>query len=127
MEAKKILVVDDNALSLELAGDLLRLEGYIVFEAASASEALDIAKSIRLDLILMDISMPGMDGLTATRALKSDPATAHIPVIALTAHAMQGDEKKGYAAGCDAYVTKPIDTLQLAKIVASVLQNASVA
>ena len=110
METARILIVEDNALSLELATDLLQAAGHTVLQARSAEEGLRIAGDVRPDLILMDVCLPGMDGLDAVRALKRDPGTRDIPTVALTAHAMKGDEEAARAAGFDAYITKPIDT-----------------
>ena len=106
----KILIIEDNPLNMELAADLLMVAGYQVLQAATAEKGIQLARSLLPDLILMDTSLPGMDGLQATRILKSDSATEHIPVISLTANAMKGDEETARAAGALAYVTKPIDT-----------------
>ena len=106
----KILVVEDNSLNLELVTDLLEAAGFSVASARTAEEGLRLARATLPDLILMDLSLPGMDGLAATRTLKADPATAHLPVIALTAHAMRGDQEMALQAGCDDYLAKPIDT-----------------
>jgi CheY-like chemotaxis protein len=95
---------------MKLATNLLEAGGYNVLQAFSAEEAIKRAEPEKPSLILMDISLPGMDGLTATKVLKNNPATAHIPVVALTAHAMQDDEARAREAGCDAYILKPIDT-----------------
>lgn len=104
-----ILVVEDNPLNQELVTDLLELAGHSVVAADSGEVALEIARSQPLDLILMDVSLPGKDGLTITAELKADPATRGIPVIAVTAHSMVKDKERIMAAGCDGYVTKPID------------------
>src|ERR1044072_9390564 len=106
----KVLVVDDNPANLTLACDVLEWDGYQVAKAADAEAALARIEQSPPDVILMDIELPGMDGLTLTRKLKADPKTAHIRVIALTAYAMKGDEQKARAAGCDGYLTKPINT-----------------
>ncbi len=106
----KILVVDDNPTNLKLAADLLEFEGHDILKATDAEEAQIILASVLPDLILMDIALPGMDGLTLTRILKADPRTRHICVVALTAFAMKGDDQKAFDAGCDGYITKPIDT-----------------
>src|SRR6266404_6554661 len=111
---EKILVVEDNPVNLELVTDLLEAAGFAVYAAATAEEGLRAARAISPALILMDLSLPGMDGLAATQALRADPATRHLPVVALTAHAMKGDEKTALSAGCDGYLTKPIDTRTLA-------------
>ena len=105
-----VLVVEDNPLNLELASELLRLSGYRVVQARTAEEGIQLARAERPNLILLDVRLPGMDGLAAVRALKRDAETRHIPTIAMTAQAMKGDEEAALAAGFDAYVTKPIDT-----------------
>jgi CheY-like chemotaxis protein len=109
MNEKKILLVEDNEVNRRLAGFLLRSQGYEVREATSAIEAFEILRTEHPDLIVMDIQLPGMDGLEATRKLKEQPGTADIPVIAVTSYAMKGDREKALAAGCAGYVTKPID------------------
>ena len=111
---RKIVVVEDNALNMELIADVLEAAGYEVFRARAAEEGLRMARRETPALVLMDISLPGMDGLSATMALKKDPATRDIPVVAVTAHVMPGDEQKVRAAGCAGYVTKPIDVQALA-------------
>jgi two-component system cell cycle response regulator/two-component system cell cycle response regulator DivK len=117
MDEKKILLVEDNPVNRRLAIFLLRSQGYQVREATSALEAFEILKSEQFDLIVMDIQLPGMDGLEATTKLRGEPATADIPVIAVTSYAMSGDRDKALAAGCSGYVTKPIDkTIFLAEI-----------
>lgn len=110
MKGKTILVVEDNPQNRELVTDLLSLTGAHLLIAEDAETALEIAAREAVDLVLMDVSLPRMDGLEATRQLKNSPATAHLPIIALTAHAMKGDRERILAAGCDGYVTKPIDT-----------------
>lgn len=115
----RILVVDDNATNLKLATRVLEIEGHLVDQAADAEQALAYLQGCVPDLILMDIFLPGMDGLTLTRLLKADPRWHAIPVIALTAFAMKGDEQKAREAGCDGYVTKPIDTREFPRLVAS--------
>jgi CheY-like chemotaxis protein len=118
MTGKSILVVDDNPQNLKLARVLLLTEGYEVQTAGDAEEALRILESFTPHLILMDLQLPGMDGLELTRRLKSDVARQRIIIIALTAYAMKGDREKALAAGCDAYVSKPIDTVELPKLIA---------
>lgn len=108
--ALRVLVVEDNAVNLELVAALLEEEGYQVLSASAAEAGLALALRERPDLILMDVQLPGMTGYEVTRRLKADPATAAIPVIALTAHAMRGEEGRAKEAGCDAYLTKPLDT-----------------
>lgn len=110
MSSEPILVVDDNPTNLKLARTLLRTEGYDVRTAANADEALTVLETFRPRLILMDIQLPDMDGLTLTRRLKSEPATRSTVIVALTAYAMKGDEERALAAGCDGYLPKPIDT-----------------
>jgi len=109
MNGKKILLVEDNPVNRRLAVFLLRSQGYEVHEATTAQEAFENIEKERPDLIVMDIQLPGMDGLEVTRRIKAQPATADIPVIAVTSYAMKGDREKALAAGCVGYVTKPID------------------
>lgn len=116
-----ILVVDDNPTNLKLATDVLSCDNYIVLKAADAEEAALIIQSSLPDLILMDIALPGMDGLTLTRKLKAAKSTRDICIVALTAFAMKGDEEKAREAGCDGYITKPIDTRALCTQVAGYL------
>ena len=122
---KRILVVEDNPLNLELVTDLLEAGGYTVCPARTADEAFRAALDLSPDLILMDVSLPGLDGLAATRVLKTDPATRHLPIIALTAHAMKGDEAIALRAGCDGYLTKPIDTRTFVNQVAGFIAEAN--
>jgi CheY-like chemotaxis protein len=105
----RVLVVEDNAINLELMVALLEWEGCEVLAAETADVALHLARTARPDLILMDVQLPGMTGYEATRHLKTDPTTAAIPVVALTAQAMRGDEDRAAEAGCAAYLTKPLD------------------
>ncbi len=109
----RILVAEDNALNLELITDLLELEGHVVEGAPDGLQALDLARRSQPDLILMDLRLPRMDGLTATRRLKQDPATRAIPIIALSANAMAEDHQRALEAGCLGHLTKPIDTEHL--------------
>ena len=104
----KVLVVEDNPANMTLAKFLLESVGHTVLLATDAETGLTFARTDQPDLILMDIQLPGMDGLQATGLLKRDPATAAIPVIALTALAMKGDEERIRAAGCDGYIAKPL-------------------
>jgi two-component system cell cycle response regulator len=113
MAGEPVLIVDDNAQNLKLASVLLRMEGFEVRTAVDAEQALRELESFTPRLILMDIQLPGMDGLELTRRLKSDPDRRSIVVIALTAYAMKGDEQRVRAAGCDGYVSKPIDVNEL--------------
>ena len=103
-----VLVVEDNAANMTLAVFLLQSAGHTVLSATDAEAGLTLARHSRPDLILMDIQLPGMDGLEATRLLKLDHTTRAIPVIALTALAMKGDEERIRAAGCDGYIAKPL-------------------
>jgi CheY-like chemotaxis protein len=119
--AKRILIVEDNALNLELATEVLGAHGYTVLQARTAEEGLRLARSDRPDLILLDVRLPGMDGLAAVRSLKEDVRTSAIPTVAMTAQAMTGDEAEARLAGFDAYVTKPIDTRTLPRLVTRLL------
>ena len=118
-----ILVVDDNPTNLKLASSVLEMEGYTVVIAIDAEEAQETLKHTVPDLILMDIALPGMDGLTLTRKLKADARLKHVLVVALTAFVMKGDEQKVFEAGCEGYITKPIDTRKLPLRVAELLQK----
>src|SRR5512132_3161552 len=109
MTRETILVVDDTPVNLKLTRILLTHEGYDVRTANSGPEALELLKTFHPRLILADIQMPGMDGLEMTRRIKADPQKRDILVVALTALAMQGDEERARAAGCDGYITKPIE------------------
>jgi two-component system cell cycle response regulator DivK len=104
----KVLIIEDNATNMTLAIFLLQSAGYTVVSATDAETGLMLARDEHPELILMDIQLPGMDGLQATALLKKDEATRHIPVIALTALAMKGDEERIRAAGCDGYIAKPM-------------------
>ncbi len=110
MTGHKILIIEDNPLNLELVTDLLEVNGFVVHSARTAEEGLRRAREVLPDLVLMDFGLPGMDGLAATKKLKADPATRHLTVVGLTSHAMKGDEETARKAGCDGYMTKPIDT-----------------
>jgi len=104
-----ILIVDDNPIDLKLAAELLEVHGFEVDRAADAEEAQRMLAHMIPDLILTDIALPGMDGLTFTRKLKADGRLRHVPVVALTAFAMRGDEDRAAEAGCRGYIVKPID------------------
>ncbi len=106
---KRILVVEDNDMNMQLVEFLLDEGGYGIVKANSGEEAMTIARGEAVDLILMDIHLPGIDGLSVVRELKSDPRTRMIPILALTAHAMRGDKDRFLQAGCDGYISKPID------------------
>jgi CheY-like chemotaxis protein len=118
MGGARILVVDDNPANLRLLRMLLVGEAYDVRTAGGASEALAVVGEFHPRLILMDLQMPGMDGFELTRRLKADHATRDIVIVALTAYAMKGDEERARAAGCDGYVSKPIDTRALPALIA---------
>ena len=105
--SQHILVVDDNEDNREILNDLLAGAGYEITQAAAGDEALRLAGELVPDLILMDIQLPGINGLEATRRIKADPRLAHIPVIAVTSFALTGDDAKARAAGCDDYISKP--------------------
>lgn len=111
MNARKILVVEDNDMNMQLVEFLLEEGGYSIVKATSGEEALALTRDedARPDLILMDIHLPGMDGLSVVRAMKEDARTSRIPILALTAHAMRGDRDRFLEAGCDGYISKPID------------------
>lgn len=121
-EDLKILVVEDNPLNMKLINVILRREGIEVLAAENAEEGIEICKTSQPDLVLMDIQLPGMDGLEATRIIKNNKQLNHMPVVALTAHAMEGDEEKAYAVGFDGYITKPIDTDTFMESVRSYLE-----
>jgi CheY-like chemotaxis protein len=123
MSGACILVVDDNNTNLKLVSDVLEFEGYRILKAGDAESAQEIITTTQPDLILMDIALPGMDGLTLTRLLKADEATRRIVVVALTAFAMKGDDARAREAGCDGYITKPIDTRTLPGAVAGYLRR----
>jgi two-component system cell cycle response regulator DivK len=105
-----LLLIDDNSQNLRLAGFLLKAGGFLVRTAPSAEEALVLLEKQRFSLVLVDIQLPGMDGLDLTRRIRNTPAWADLPVVALTAYAMRGDEERMLAAGCDGYISKPVDT-----------------
>jgi CheY-like chemotaxis protein len=108
-----ILVIDDNPVNLKLASEVLLADGFTVIGAEDAEQALRLLETLMPDLVLTDIALPRMDGLALTRWLKADPRYSHLPVVALTASAMKGDEARVLEAGCDAYIAKPIDTRTL--------------
>lgn len=118
MTPEPVLIVDDNPQNLKLAKVILLAQGYEVRTAIDAEDALKILESFMPALILMDLQLPRMDGLELTRRLKADPARRHIVIIALTAYAMKGDDRKAFAAGCDGYIAKPIDIDALPRTVA---------
>lgn len=117
MANKKILVIEDNEMNMRLVVDLLRLEGYNVLEAVDAETGIPMARKYSPALILMDIQLPGMDGLQATRIMGQETGLKEIPVVALTSFAMKGDEAKAKKAGCVGYITKPINTRKFVEMV----------
>jgi CheY-like chemotaxis protein len=121
MAGETVLIVDDNLANLKLVRILLVAEGYDVRTATDAQEAMGVIRDARPRLILMDIQLPGMDGLELTRRLRADAATKDILILALTAYAMRGDEQKARDAGCDGYIPKPIDTRVLPGVIAGYL------
>jgi two-component system cell cycle response regulator DivK len=124
MAGEPILIVDDNAQNLKLARVILSSEGYQVRTAVDAEDALTILESFAPRVILMDLQLPRMDGLALTRHLKSDPRHRDIVIIAVTAYAMKGDDDKALEAGCDDYMSKPIDAQALSAMIARHLQGA---
>lgn len=110
MPNKKVLVIEDNPLNMKLIRGLLQLGNFDMLEAVDAESGIELARKIRPDLILMDIQLPGMDGLSATRIIRNDSSLKEVPIVAVTSYAMQGDEQKAKSAGCSGYIVKPIDT-----------------
>lgn len=109
MNMPRVLIVDDNLMNLELVSFLLQADGIEVASVPDAHSALRDVRAFQPDLILMDIQLPDIDGLTLTRQLKADPSTCHMAVVAFTAYAMKGDEARMLDAGCDGYIAKPIE------------------
>jgi two-component system, cell cycle response regulator DivK len=124
MNKPSVLIVEDNVDNYELVRFLLERAGYQVISASNGAEGVETAKRLRPDLILMDLSMPEMDGWNATSRLKSEAETRHIPVLALTAHTLPGDRKRAIEAGCDGYISKPIKVASFEKLVATLLRQA---
>jgi two-component system cell cycle response regulator DivK len=120
---KVILIVEDDPKNLKLFRDLLQVSGYTTLEATDGKQGVELAREEKPDLILMDIQMPVMDGLEATKLLKNDDVTKDIPIIAITAYAMKGDEEKMRDAGCDGYITKPIDVKGFLKKISEVISK----
>jgi CheY-like chemotaxis protein len=127
MAGESILIVDDNATNLKLVRLLLQSTGYDVHIAADAEQAIEVLKNFHPQLILMDIQLPGMDGLELTRRLKAGVETRKIKIVALTAYAMKGDENKMLEAGCDGYISKPVDTRTLPVLIKEYLNRGKAA
>ena len=123
MESKTILVIEDNELNMKLVRALLQLGKCSVLEAIDAETGIQLARQHHPDLILMDIQLPGMDGLKATQIIQENPTLRDIPVVALTSHAMQGDEERAKEAGCVGYVTKPIQTREFLRNVGKYIRK----
>ncbi|MFA4917852.1 MAG: response regulator [Thermodesulfovibrionales bacterium] len=119
--SKKILIIEDIPMNRRLVRDILTYHGYGVIEAENGEEAVRIAREQKPDLIIMDLQMPVMNGFEAIRILKNDPETNHIKILAVTSFAMAGDREKALGTGADEYISKPINTRELPKIVNSVL------
>jgi CheY-like chemotaxis protein len=119
--AEKILIVEDNPPSLRLIEITLRSRGYTLLRATDGEEALAVAVRERPDLIIMDVQLPGMSGLEVTRRLRQMPEFAAVPIVAVTANAMKGDREKTHRAGCDAYLSKPINTRELPQVIGRML------
>ncbi len=118
-----ILVVDDNPINLKLSSEILEMEGHAVIRAVCAEAALALLETMVPEMILLDIALPGMDGLALTRRLKADQRWHALPIVALSAFAMKGDAQKAIDAGCDGYITKPIDTRSFSGQVRSFLSG----
>ena len=125
MNVGRVLIIEDNLLNLELVTDLLEVNGFDVCSTSTAEEGLRMARELLPDLVLMDFGLPGMDGLSAIRNLKANPATRHLTIIGLTAHAMKGDEAIAMKAGCSGYVTKPINTRTFIDTVTKIMADAN--
>jgi CheY-like chemotaxis protein len=123
MKIKTILVVEDNELNMKLVKGLLEIGKYRMLEATDAEFGIQLIREQRPDLVLMDIQLPGMDGLSATEIIKEDPLIKNIPIVALTSYAMQGDEEKALAAGCTGYIAKPINTRKFLKTISRYLNG----
>jgi two-component system cell cycle response regulator DivK len=121
----RILVVEDDPIIMDLIVILLEKEGHEIVRAGTAEEAIAAVGRVGPDLILMDVALPGIDGLEATRILKSDEATRAIPVVALTAQAMKEDAERAARAGCDAFIVKPLSTREFVRQIATLLRNGS--
>ena len=122
--AKRVMIVEDNELNMKLFNDLLQAQNYQTIQTFNGLEALDLARQHRPDLILMDIQLPEVSGLEVTKWLKEDDDLARIPVIAVTAFAMKGDEERIRQGGCEAYISKPISVVKFIETVKSYLGDA---
>ena len=120
------MIVEDNASVLRMLVDLLKGEGFMVVAASDASEFYEAMSQWRPDIVVMDIQLPVVDGLELTKLIKSNPATRTIPVVALTSYAMKGDRERALAAGCDAYLAKPIDTRSFAVTLAGFIKSPTI-
>ena len=127
MDAATVLIVEDNADNREIYCTILRHHGYIVAEAENGEDGIRVARQLLPALVLMDVSMPGIDGFEATRRLKADPLTASIPVIAVTAHALAEDRARALEAGCEAYLAKPVEPRRVLQEVERILGRAAAA
>jgi len=123
MANNRVLLVEDNEDNFELVRFLLERAGFVVLAGHDGQEALDVARKELPDLILMDLSLPGIDGWTAARELKNDPKTSHIPLMALTAHTLPGDRKRAMESGFDGYISKPIDVVNFGDTISKILNN----
>ena len=121
MKSQTVLIIEDNELNMKLVRSMLQLADYEIVEAQNAEDGIKLAREHLPNLILMDIQLPGIDGLDATRIIKNDPNLAHIPIVALTSYAMQGDQEKAISAGCTGYIAKPIDTRNFLDILSQYL------
>ncbi len=123
MKNSTILVIEDNELNMKLVRGIFSRSDYTMFEAIDAETGIKMARELLPDLILMDIQLPGIDGLEATHIISNDPDLRHIPVVAMTSYAMQGDQDKALDAGCSGYITKPIDIKSFMDSVSSFLNQ----
>ena len=123
MSGERILLVEDNPMNRRVVQFLLKSYGYVVYEARDGYEALELVKLHLPHLILMDLQLPGLDGYAITKMIKEDALVKDIPIVALTAYAMKGDAERAIAAGCDGYITKPIDADEFPEIVAAYLKR----
>jgi len=120
---RKILIVEDNPPNMRLIEMVLRSKGYTLLKATDGDEALEVVFREQPDLIIMDIQLPKLSGLEVTRRLRQTPEFSHTPIIAITAYAMKGDKEKVIESGCDAYMSKPIDTRELPRLIAKMLRH----